>query len=231
MTIFIKTYVADLPWLEYCLASILKYAPTVPVVIVADYPCRRTMAKWNLSGLNVSIHYVRPTYHGYLYQQEVKMRVFDYVSSEYVIFIDSDCMLTGPLDQNALIRDGKPTILMTPYEDIPEVMFWKQATDEASGLDVEFEFMRRNGLVYRTESIRAMWNEWSSRFMPQLRNAKDRRFSEFNLMGAWCYYHEREKYNFINTRDEIPPHPIRQFWSYGSITPEIRQEMNTILGI
>lgn len=231
MTIFIKTYSNDLPWLEYCLASIIKYASTIPVVIVADHQCKRTLEKWDLSGLNVTVHYCTPTYEGYLYQQEIKLRAFEYVKTNYVMFLDSDCMLTGPIDMDSLIIDSKPVVLMTPYEDIPEVMFWKDATDLASGLNVEFEFMRRNGLVYRVDSLRNLWDAWSERFLPQLRNARERRFSEFNLLGAWCYYNENDRYEFINTRDSIPAHPVRQFWSWGKITKQVQDEMRQILNI
>ncbi len=43
------------------------------------------------------------------------------------------------------------------------------------------------------------------------------RFSEFNLIGAWAYKNEREKYNFVNTDDWTYTEPKAiQLWSHAS---------------
>lgn len=223
-TIFIKTYLDDLKWLQYCLASIAKYAPSFEVVIVADENCRKTLQGWGLT--REKVFYEKPQYQGYLYQQEVKLRAFEYVDTEYILYVDSDCIFTQDANEQSFLDEGYPILLKTPYEDIPEVMFWKDATEDAIGFEVNFEYMRRNGLCYRTETIKHLWDDYSIRFMPKLKMAKDRRFSEFNLIGAYIEAYESGFYKIINTRDEIPNHPIKQFWSYSGLNKKDLEEIN-----
>lgn len=224
MTIFIKTYLNDLEWLKHCLKSVAKYASGFEIVIVADENCKNVLDGWNLT--KEKVVYVRPSYEGYLFQQEVKLRAFEYVSTEYVMFIDSDCIFTDFVTPDFYMRNGKPRMLMTPYVDIPEVLFWKEITDKAIQYDVEYEFMRCQPLVYHTSTLVNLWNNHSSHFLPLLRTAQNRQFSEFNLLGAYAFKYENEKYSFINTRDEIPYNPMIQFWSYSGLTKKDLQEIN-----
>jgi hypothetical protein len=227
MTIFIKTYKNDLKWLKYCLMSIAKYAQDFKVVIVADEDCKRDLDGWNLT--REKVFYVKPSYDGYLYQQEVKLRAFMYVDTEYVLFMDCDCIFTDYVNLDSFLKDGKPTLLKTPYEDIPEVMFWKTTTEDAIGFEVNFEYMRRNGLCYRTETIMNLWDDFSIRFLPKLKIARNRQFSEFNLIGAYIEKYEENLYNIVNTRDEIPYHPVKQFWSYSGLNKNDLKEIQVYL--
>jgi hypothetical protein len=227
MTIFIKTYKNDLKWLKYCLMSIAKYAQDFKVVIVADEDCKRDLDGWNLT--REKVFYVKPSYEGYLYQQEVKLRAFIYVDTEYVLFMDCDCIFTDYVNLDSFLKDGKPTLLKTPYEDIPEVMFWKTTTEDAIGFEVNFEYMRRNGLCYRTETIMNLWGDFSIRFLPKLKIARNRQFSEFNLIGAYIEKYEENLYNIVNTRDEIPYHPVKQFWSYSGLNKNDLKEIQVYL--
>jgi hypothetical protein len=227
MTIFIKTYKNDLKWLKYCLMSIAKYAQDFKVVIVADEDCKRDLDGWNLT--REKVFYVKPSYEGYLYQQEVKLTAFMYVDTEYVLFMDCDCIFTDYVNLDSFLKDGKPTLLKTPYEDIPEVMFWKTTTEDAIGFEVNFEYMRRNGLCYRTETIMNLWDDFSIRFLPKLKIARNRQFSEFNLIGAYIEKYEENLYNIVNTRDEIPYHPVKQFWSYSGLNKNDLKEIQVYL--
>jgi hypothetical protein len=207
--------------------SIAKYAQDFKVVIVADEDCKRDLDGWNLT--REKVFYVKPSYEGYLYQQEVKLRAFMYVDTEYVLFIDSDCIFTDYVNLDSFLKDGKPTLLKTPYEDIPEVMFWKTTTEDAIGFEVNFEYMRRNGLCYRTETIMNLWDDFSIRFLPKLKIARNRQFSEFNLIGAYIEKYEENLYNIVNTRDEIPYHPVKQFWSYSGLNKNDLKEIQVYL--
>lgn len=227
MTIFIKTYQNDLKWLKYCLASIGKYAKGFKVVIVADEDCKRDIDGWGLT--NEKVYYVKPQYEGYLYQQEIKLRAFEFVDTEYVMFMDCDCIFTEEVTPQSFLDGDKPILLKTPYEDIPEVMFWKVATEDAIGFEVNYEYMRRNNLCYRTDTIKHLWDDYSIRFMPKLRMAQNRQFSEFNLMGAYTEAYEKDLYKIINTRDEIPHHPCKQFWSYSGLNKNDLKEIQQYL--
>lgn len=227
MTIFIKTYQDDLKWLKYCLASIGKYASGFEVVIVADENCKRDIDGWGLT--REKVFYVKPDYEGYLYQQEIKLRAFEFIETEYVLYIDCDCIFTQESTPETFLDNNKPILLKTPYEDIPEVMFWKTTTEDAIGFDVNYEYMRRNGLCYRVDTIKHLWDDFSIRFMPKLRSAKNRQFSEFNLIGAYIDAYEKEFYTIINTRDGVPSHPIKQFWSYSGLNKNDLKEIQQYL--
>jgi hypothetical protein len=207
--------------------SIAKYAQDFKVVIVADEDCKRDLDGWNLT--REKVFYVKPSYDGYLYQQEVKLRAFMHVDTEYVLFMDCDCIFTDYVNLDSFLKDGKPTLLKTPYEDIPEVMFWKTTTEDAIGFEVNFEYMRRNGLCYRTETIMNLWDDFSIRFLPKLKIARNRQFSEFNLIGAYIEKYEENLYNIVNTRDEIPYHPVKQFWSYSGLNKNDLKEIQVYL--
>jgi hypothetical protein len=224
MVIFIKTWKNDLKWLKYCLKSIDKYGSGFEVLIVADWDCKSEIESWSLT--KEVVHYCRPNFDGYLYQQYIKLRAFDYTDSEFILFMDSDCIFTEPTKPEDFFTDGKPNMLMTPYEDIPEVMFWKEATDKATGLDVKYEFMRRNGLVYHRSTLVGLWLSYSDKFFNQLKRTKNRQFSEFNIIGAYAFEFEQEKYNFVNTRDSIPHHPVKQFWSWSGLNEQDIEELN-----
>ena len=227
MTIFIKTYQNDLKWLKHCLKSIAKYTKGFEVVIVADANCKQDIDGWNLT--QEKVFYVKPSYEGYLYQQEIKLRAFEYVDTEYVLFVDCDCIFIDHVTPQSFLSGDKPILLKTPYEDIPEVMFWKTTTEDAIGFEVNYEYMRRNGLCYRTETIKHLWEDYSIRFLPKLKIAQNRQFSEFNIMGAYIAAYEKDLYEIVNTRDNIPYHPIRQFWSYSGLNKTDLKEIESYL--
>jgi hypothetical protein len=105
---------------------------------------------------------------------------------------------------------------MTPYEEMKhpsgrDTTPWQAVTQRALGLPVvEYEFMRRFPIMWTPEIIRgtrahieAVHKTDIERYiMGQPRNS----FSEFNAIGAWCFYHRPELATwFDTTKNEIPP--------------------------
>ena len=220
MTIFIKTWFNDLEWLTYCLCSIRKYAPQYKVVIVADDNCKKVIDSWNLT--KEKVYYVRPTMDGYIYQQWIKLKAFEFVDTEWVMFLDSDCILTETLE-----FDGVSTILYTPYDKVGDAICWKAITESVLGHEVEYEFMRRNELIYASKDIEKLWKAYD--FKDIFSKVKGRNFSEFNVMGAYMFYHNDINYNFVNTEVEIPKGAVLQKWSWGGLTKEIKKELEDYL--
>ncbi len=55
-------------------------------------------------------------------------------------------------------------------------------------------------------------------------------FSEWNAIGAWAYYYAPHHFSFWNTEEKGVPQPfVHQSWSWGGLTPEIRDKMERIL--
>jgi hypothetical protein len=110
-----------------------------------------------------------------------------------------------------------PEILYTPYEQLPDAIIWKNPTEKLIGDPIDFEFMRRNCLVFHRSTLVNL-NNWNKNLKSIIMNSQ--RFSEFNLIGAYAWKFERDKYNFRCTDNiELPPVKAIQVWSYASKAP------------
>jgi fructoselysine-6-P-deglycase FrlB-like protein len=98
---------------------------------------------------------------------------------------------------------------------------WLGCTTDALRRMPPFEFMRRLPLMYPRWIIRAA-REWI-----QTTHCKDLasimanlgRFSEFNFLGAWAWFHAHDSIHWTLADREHPPVPlpVNQFWSHGNL--------------
>ena len=59
-----------------------------------------------------------------------------------------------------------------------------------------------------------------------LKYCREKVISEFNVLGAFAWFHRAYAFAFKNTEsDPHPPACVRQHWSYGGVTPEIATAM------
>lgn len=231
--IFIKTYGGDFEWLKYCLRSIQKYCTGFnKIIIVCDEADRPGLEQFGLT--QEEVHYVPLGFRGYLWQQWIKLTAFNYSEADYILFVDSDCVFTRPTTPNDFIKSGKPVILKTPYETIPEVHFWKDLTELTLKEEVEFEYMRRLPLLYRRDTLVNLLNHvdplHENGLQHFIANRPAHEFTEFNLIGAYAEKYEGEKYKFLDTtKVELPVTHILQNWSYGGLKQSKRIEIERIL--
>lgn len=231
--IFIKTYGGDFEWLKYCLRSIQKFCTGFnKIILVCDEGDRRGLEEFGLT--KETVFYVPLGFRGYLFQQWIKLNAHTYSDADYILFVDSDCVFTKSTTPNDFIKSGKPVILKTPYETIPEVKFWKDLTELTLKQEVEFEYMRRLPLLYRRDTIEnclkhvdKLHEEGLQMFIA---NRPVHEFSEFNLLGAYAEKHEGERYKFLDTtKIDLPETHIDQGWSYGGLKQSKRVEMERLL--
>lgn len=160
------------------------------------------------------IYYVEDQGIGWLRQQYYKMTAYNYSDADFIMFSDSDNFFDHPINVQDLIKDGKPEILYTDYEQLPDAQIWKEPTDKFIGEPQKYEFMRRLPLVYHRQTLVNI-----AEFAPKLEHTimTSHRFSEFNAIGVYAYKYERDKYNFVNTDnwEYVQPHSI-QVWSHAS---------------
>jgi hypothetical protein len=217
---FIRTYLGDVEWLPYCLQSLNKWEPEIPIFVVAPpkgFSLIRTIAE----GFGVTCTEVYPVHaDGYVDQQWSKLHADIYCPAEFITHIDSDCQLVAPLANS--FRDGKPIMLKTPWEHLSDdARVWREITKSYLGFTPAHEFMRRNGLTYPRElyaylraylaSTMGNMDEW----FPAI---KDRRMSEFNLLGAYAHQHWYDEFYWIDTSKETFPESIvNQAWSWGGL--------------
>jgi len=220
--IFIRTYPKDYEWLTYCLRSIKKFAPDVPVFVVTSDPLRPVLLE--IQGPAATcMTAVEEHSDDYVGQQLSKLHADLYVfasrKTTHIIHIDSDTVLTAPLD--ALFRDGKPIMLRTPYDKLPPEVPWKAPTEKHLGWGVSHEYMRRLPLVYPINLYASLrqhlinragsWPKWVS-------SIEGRKLSEFNLLGAYAFEHMHNHFHWVDTDvDPLPPLVANQRWSWGGI--------------
>lgn len=250
-SIFVKTYPRDFPWLAYCLKSINKFASGFQeVVVVIPDDCDLPLTAERL----VKVHEPGPSAEsagnhgsGYAFQQVVKMNADKYCTSDFILHIDSDTIFTRPVTPIFFMADAnlnqfdcmrfKPLWLMTPFKDIlptdKNLAAHVEAMRNFSGIDPEFEYMRRMGQVIPRWAYGCFREYCLSKhgktFEQYAMSQGFRGISEFNLIGHLLH---REYPNFIHfhdTRFGIPESVVMQSWSWDGITPEIRDKMEKIL--
>lgn len=227
MKIFIRTYKNDLPWLEYCLKSIQKFVIGCEgVVICIPEPQKYLLDSWGLTRETII---TCPVYaDDYLGQQISKLKADEYCQSDKVLFVDSDCIFAKATD----ISKIKPGIYKTHYSKVGDAICWKEPTEKALKMDVEFEYMRRLPLMYFSETIRDC-REYLEMIHgvtieQYITSQPFRKFSEFNVLGAFAEKLTK-KYKFLDTDLGVEDPFVLQCWSWGGITPEIKNKIEGIL--
>lgn len=210
--IFIKSYSKDFKLLNYSLQSITKNVTGYNNIIILIPENERHLFDTRNLPERTLIHYIAEYGNGYLYQQVCKLKAFNYCSSDYILFSDSDLIFDHPINLQDFIADGKPEILYTDWAKVDQAICWKKPTETVMNEPVLWEFMRRNALIYHGETLVNI-NEWRPGLESLIMNSNS--FSEFNLMGAYAFKYEFDKYNFVNTDNWAYTEPKGiQLWSW-----------------
>jgi hypothetical protein len=228
--IFIKTYSADIPWLAESLKTIRKYwSGHRNVVIVCPPKDGDTVRHYAKMENEKVIEVAEGNATGYIFQQAVKLNAGAYTDADLIVFSDSDCLWHMPTTPADFMVDGKPLLMFTKYEDVPEAIMWKKPTELAIKREVPAEFMRRHPLVYPRKVLKAM-DKWfvahhgvpASQLM--LRAGSAWGASEFNWMGAYSWFYSHDSFTWMDTKiGPVPPARLAQFWSYAGIGPDAQK--------
>jgi hypothetical protein len=226
--IFIRTYHADVKWLEHSLRSIHKHVTGYRNIIVA-IPNAKLLSHLTAE----KVVQVEDLTDGYIGQQFTKLTAYQYTDADAIIFWDSDVIATEPVDVSEWVKDGKPIIYKTLFELTQTP--WKSITEDAVGFEVEYEYMRRMPLTYLTSTLKETCEHielvHGSNLKRYLNSRPNRAFSEFNAIGAYADKFENEKYIFIDTETvSMPKNKVRQFWSWGGLTDEVMNEIRNYIG-
>lgn len=211
-TIFIKSYHKDYKLLYYALKSIqLNVKGNYDVLLMLDNG-HELPDNFNEVLNNVKVVYVGREGDGYLWQQICKLNAHKYTDSEYILFSDSDVIFDHEINIDEYLNNGKPEILYTDYSKVDGAIIWKKPTEDFMKESVQYEFMRRNNCIYHRNTLESIWN-----YEPNLKYIilNSERFSEFNVLGAYAFKFENDKYNFVNTDnwEYTPPKGI-QLWGW-----------------
>lgn len=212
--IFIKSFKNDFWLLQLALKSISRNVTGYNNIILLipekekhDFDTRQLPER-------TLIHYIEEYGKGWLFQQVCKAQAYKYSYADYIMFSDSDCFFTYPINLQDYIQDDKPEILYTDWEKVGDAICWKEPTERFIGEPVSHERMRRNNQIIHRSTLVGISN-----FAPDLEKVimRSPRFSEFNAIAAYAHKYENDKYKFINTDNwkYVPP-LSEQCWSHGS---------------
>lgn len=232
--LFLKTYHKDFIWLPYLFRSINKFVTGFDhMVIIVDTPAEeRELKDMRIlpTGFKVDVAVCsRPhDFHGYVFQQYVKLKAFDYLHTDYIMYVDSDCLFQRPFNPSDLLtEDGRPIIYKTHYSRIDSP--WKPITEQAVGYPVEWEYMRRHPFMYHRDTLVKLFEFKQDIYDYTRVRSQAREFSEFNYIGAYAEKFEPSWYHFQDTEFGLPDPFIYQSWSWGGLTDVEREKMEEIL--
>ena len=231
--IIIRSYYKDFKWLRYCLKSIDKFCRGFRDVIVV-VP-RSSLQRFIWMGFASREHFVCPDYRDdYLGQQISKLYADTISDADYICHVDSDCVFHRLCKPSDMADDGKPQVVMASYDLLAPQCLWRDVTGKFLRQEVEYDFMRRQPLIYpgwiygelrdHTLALHGMKLEDYVAAQPC------RGFSEFNALGAFGYYNYPRSFSWIPTSSrKYHQEFCRWFWSWGGITSNIRREIERIL--
>lgn len=206
--IFIKTYSRDHEYLRYCLASIEKFCTGFRQVVVVDGEHPK----------------------GYLHQQYIKLTAHTHTDADFILFTDSDTLFTEPVTPETFMVDGKPIWLHTPWNPaLHDAVPWFAPMTEFAGEEPPSEFMRRQGFMVPRQALEAInlfcWSKHRVSLEDYILSRN--KFSEYNVLGHYCWRFMRDRFHWINTEEEpLPSECVRQFWSWDALDrnlPEIQR--------
>jgi len=253
--IFIKTCKKDHEWLRYCLMSIEKFATGFEgICLLTDSDHNNiTELKSIITKMPIEITQVPvPTgiTHncqdgvGYIWMQHQKLNWHNYCKYDAVLQIDSDSIITSNFNVNDYYTEVE--------DDIVKYKWWTRPWNLAEGaichkeplaklfkLQPLSEHMLFNGwLMTRSDTTdfhKWLKNTWKCDYWHYLIvhansdwGGTKRGSSIYNTYGMFIQQIKRSNiYVFIEKWKNIAP--IKQFWSWGGITPEIKIEIHNIL--
>jgi FkbM family methyltransferase len=218
--IFIKTCNHDKQYHEYCLQSIKKYCTGFRNTVVVEGEHEN----------------------GYIYQQVIKMHADEYTDADFILVTDSDTLFNQPVTPESFMADGKPIWYMTPFstifndESLPAnnrntLNHWSKSMYDFCGIESPFEFMRRQPFMfprYVLKDIQQYCLKTHGKSLKQYPLDKGV-FTEWNVLGFYCWLYHRDAFTWINTDDGIGDAPVRQFKIWGDTADENLEEIKQIL--
>jgi hypothetical protein len=227
--IFIKSYRGDFKWLSGCLRSIQKYATGFREVVIV-IPDTDSLDRLTSERVVKVREYGDP----YMFQQSVKMLADTFTDADFISFVDSDCVFTEPVAPETFMTGGLANWLYTPWANVGDdaKTAWGDVMRKCLGENPPSEFMRRHPQLIPRWALQEFRGFVAAKHGVSLEHyimsQPGRGFSELNCIGFYLWLHHREKIHWINTDEGLPPTVLKQFWSHGGMTPEIKTEIAAI---
>jgi hypothetical protein len=225
--ILIASYSKDIPYLEWCLKSIDKFATGFSgTTLIVAHDEIGLFKKFQNKATVVTYHRVADQNKWQIQAQAQKCMADVYCAgADFVLHTDSDCIFTEPVTPDDYIIEGKPVMLIENYDRLNGNP-WKKVTEDVLRFPVKYETMRRHPQVnpigiYR-DLRRHIETVHKQEFQPFVLSRKHDfpwGFSEHCAIGAFALSRPewREKYCWIDLEKEPSPTSSKkliQFWSH-----------------
>lgn len=249
MNIFTKTFNQDFEWIELAIYSVLKHC-TEPVnwhvaverhdrATLDDVIRRATLHFPDRKGDSFQTHDAeliwpecQNIHDGYMRQQWIKMNVHKLVGDHLIWNWDSDVLAKIPFDSSLFEKDGKPLFW---WDDINHLINGgypierRIVMNEVMGGEIGKEYMRCMPIPLLGKALQAasQTEHWKKSF--NMCASNNRAFSEFNIVGEYCFRHFHDNFTWKNAQNEGPtwqtePNAtIQQCWSWGRVNDGIRK--------
>lgn len=236
VSIFIRSYEKDFPWLVYCVRSIRKFVQGYSEIVIAvprgQLPALMEAMKGAMSSKLIFVEIDPIHENGYIDQQISKLLADKYCSGGFIMHVDSDCCFDSPVDiQGDFIAGAMPTILYTLWTQAGEAICWKEPTREALGFEPSFETMCALPIVHHrgTYFVLREYMQAVHGMPAEDYAATVKKFSEFNTLGNFAVQFLSSYYRVVRADPAIDGIPrLRQHWSWGGLTPERVAELHEL---
>jgi hypothetical protein len=168
-------------------------------------------------------------------------------AADFVFHLDSDCIFTEPVTPADYFVDGRPVLVCENFDRFYDfdpqnpgkrnALHWKAAAEVALGFPVTHECMCRHPMIHPRalypgfrRHVEGVVKQSFDDYVLSCRDQFPQTFAEFTSLGAYARKFFADKYHWV----EIPfqPRPadkLKQYWSHGGLTPDVRAEIEGIL--
>lgn len=231
------TFRRDLEWIDFSLQSFRKYAKGFHKVVIvvptvdldAFLPLER---QYSTPECPVFIKNFLE-YPGKGFVHHLAMKCYADVfspDSTHILHMDPDCLFSSPVTPLDYFVDGRPVLLIEPYEAIRKAGHegrynWKRVTEMALGFECTHETMCRHPAIHHKWLYKEMRTHIERKhetpfmdFVLKQQNTFPQGFGEFNTLGAFAFKEHGHSYHFIDREfdgEKNDPHAkVTQMWSY-----------------
>jgi hypothetical protein len=252
--ILIGSYYKDAEWLKYCLRSVRKFCKGFrQVIVIIPEGQKPAFSECDFTGCKLierkgwvdcrPEHDCQPG-HGAGFFQHVwdVMNADNYSDADFITHMDSDCVFTKETSPEHYFEDGKPLLWFRRYikEEADTAMCWLPVVQHMLGYSVAFETM----IIFPMTYPRAVYSEcrqWMERYHQKTleqclmeiyrTNPRTRFVVDFSTIGAhvlrFMLHTVTAKYAPKGIPEKYYFNRIHN-WSFGGITPEIRDKLEEI---
>jgi hypothetical protein len=235
--LFLKTYEKDYDWLPYLFRSIVHNLRGYDRLIVViedqenspdDILCAHGPRRWSIERCR---RYEGTEVAGYVGQSIEKLRAWEYSTADRVVFLDSDCVVSRPVDlgTDPAASITKPIVLWREWQEAGDANCWHDSTAELLGFEPPHETMCRHPAIFPAWMLHELWEHIGGEDALRAVLSASNMANDFNLMGNFALAKHPELFTPLHWQgpvdnhsetagafvgDGVPPEWVHQFWSH-----------------